>query len=293
MSTPTLFAHQIHHKNIPSDGKYVLTPFNIFHDYLVVDCKDGRFFEEHNEMYCEIPVGREILQKYSHYIPHTKGIDVGNSYVDYEEIIDFESVFISGIDELGFMSKDRSDRPFIMYHKNGQFCMDVMERGTPQCMFEGLRGWHDLDLPENFEVLNQVRLNEKQLDFVMKGLTFFEKNGILPDTKETDKTCRGFSIREFEMENKAKCSMQESSTATSDCIWFGVTHPAIRVGDKFFEKEEDFANAAFCGEIENYSIPFKIKHCSLPSRIEISTYYAKPMLEVMNIILKRMKETQK
>lgn len=40
-----------------------------------------------------------------------------------------------------------------------------------------------------------------------------------------DKTFRGFAIGEFEDRYGVKCSIQDSSIATEDCIWLGPTDP--------------------------------------------------------------------
>jgi hypothetical protein len=40
-----------------------------------------------------------------------------------------------------------------------------------------------------------------------------------------DKTARGFDITEFLDCYGNKCSLQKSSIATQDCIWFGVDDP--------------------------------------------------------------------
>ena len=41
-------------------------------------------------------------------------------------------------------------------------------------------------------------------------------------------TNRGFSISEFEDKNFSKCSLQESSSATERCVWFGCDDIELR-----------------------------------------------------------------
>ncbi len=44
-----------------------------------------------------------------------------------------------------------------------------------------------------------------------------------------EKTERGFSFHEFEDRYGAKCSLQKSSLATEDAIWFGVDDPNPKI----------------------------------------------------------------
>jgi hypothetical protein len=42
-------------------------------------------------------------------------------------------------------------------------------------------------------------------------------------------TGRGFRIGKFEDRDGVKCSVQESSLATEECIWFGVSDPEPKI----------------------------------------------------------------
>lgn len=44
-----------------------------------------------------------------------------------------------------------------------------------------------------------------------------------------EKTLRGFDITEFIDRYGQKCSLQKSSLAFEDCIWFGITNPIPQV----------------------------------------------------------------
>ena len=52
--------------------------------------------------------------------------------------------------------------------------------------------------------------------------------------KTFNKTSRGFSFWEFKDAYKMKCSIQKSSLATEDAIWFGVddTQPRVMIPGK-------------------------------------------------------------
>lgn len=286
----TLFAFQIHHKNIPEDGLYSLLPFNIFNEYITVRAVDGLFytFDENNK---EKLMEKDSVAQYSHYVHYKKDRDIGNTAIERQEVIDYNSVFMDGVDELGFIFEDRAERPFIMYPYQNTFCMNIFESSSPECMYEGRIGWHKFDMPDDSKVLNQVLFNEKELKSVIKALKYFKKTGYLPDYDQ--KTSRGFNLREFTMQNNEVFTLQESSNAMADCIWMGVPHPSIQVGKTIFKDEKEFIDAAYNGFIKGYPMPSKIKHCNLPSRIEISTYYVDPMIEIMEIILQKMKDFEK
>ncbi len=285
-----LFAFQIHHKNIPNDGLYILIPFNIFKEYITVRSIDGLFYylHENNE---DRPIPQNKIKQYSHYVPYDKDIDIDNTPIERQEIIDYSSVLLGDINELGFLFEDRSGRSFIMYQYKDSFCMDVMEYNEPECMYEGQIGWHKLNMPDDSKVLNQVQLNEKELKSVIASFKHFKKTGYLPN--DDQKTSRGFNFREFTMQNNEVFTLQESSSAMADCIWMGVAHPSIQIGKTIFKDQQEFVDAAYNGFIKGYPMPSKIKHCNLPSRIEISTYYVDPMLKIMDVILGKMKEFKK
>lgn len=46
-------------------------------------------------------------------------------------------------------------------------------------------------------------------------------------------TSRGFALIEFSDSYEQDCSLQKSSSAEEDCIWFGVTNPYVRVMARF------------------------------------------------------------
>ena len=45
---------------------------------------------------------------------------------------------------------------------------------------------------------------------------------------EKSTTARGFSITEFSDQYGEKCSLQKSSLATEDCVWFGIDEPKVQ-----------------------------------------------------------------
>jgi hypothetical protein len=49
---------------------------------------------------------------------------------------------------------------------------------------------------------------------------------------KSKKTIRGFTLIEFDDLYEQKCSLQKSSIATTDAIWFGVDNTGERLGDK-------------------------------------------------------------
>lgn len=50
---------------------------------------------------------------------------------------------------------------------------------------------------------------------------------IAAQKKALKHTARGFAYREFVDHYGHKCSLQKSSLATEDCIWFGVDNPKL------------------------------------------------------------------
>jgi len=54
-------------------------------------------------------------------------------------------------------------------------------------------------------------------------------NAIKIEKMKIDKTGRGFDISEFTDRYGAKCSIQKSSLATEDAIWFGVDDPDPKI----------------------------------------------------------------
>jgi len=46
---------------------------------------------------------------------------------------------------------------------------------------------------------------------------------------KTSKTCRGFSYIEFKDRYGESCSLQKSSLATENCIWFGIDDPDPKI----------------------------------------------------------------
>ncbi len=51
------------------------------------------------------------------------------------------------------------------------------------------------------------------------------------------KTQRGFDFTEFKDRYNISCSLQKSSIATEDCIWFGVDKPEVKALAKILHPE--------------------------------------------------------
>lgn len=290
MSTKTLKAKEIHESNIISDGFYVLTPFYLFDPYLYVRCKNGIFYKKNTEESALIPIDKKLLDKYSHYIEYFDGIDVGNSYVNYEEIIEYSTIFMNGTDNVGFLFTDCNQQSFILSTIDDKFSMQLVFDGNMTCMKEGFIGWHDIDLPNNFDILNSVLLSEKELVDLMKNLTYFGKEYCLPNIKNKKTSDRGYSSFSYNMINDSEFSIQESSSGCGSRLWVGVSSPRIKHEGIIYKDSKDFFNAAYKNKIDSYNVDYKVKSIDLPSRIHISNYYCDPMLKVMNILLKQIKE---
>lgn len=81
------------------------------------------------------------------------------------------------------------------------------------------------------------------------------------------KTQRGFSIKEFTDLYGEKCSIQESSLATEDAIWFGVDNPKLTV----FENEN-------MGKYLNVEMP---NHFRVSSRMHLSREQISELLPIL------------
>lgn len=93
-------------------------------------------------------------------------------------------------------------------------------------------------------------------------------------------TQRGFALAKFEDRNGLKCSLQKSSLATEDAIWFGVddaepvimARDAIRMGLKPVEG----------GENDNGWVPFEIpKEVLLHTRMHLTQDQVKALLPAL------------
>jgi len=93
-------------------------------------------------------------------------------------------------------------------------------------------------------------------------------------------TQRGFALAKFEDRNGLKCSLQKSSLATEDAIWFGVddaepvimARDAIRMGLKPVEG----------GEKDNGWVPFEIpKEVLLHTRMHLTQDQVKALLPAL------------
>lgn len=83
-------------------------------------------------------------------------------------------------------------------------------------------------IPKNHQVLlySQSGLMQGYLNTLNKRLELLAPaKEVTVDLKRTE-TARGFSLIEFEDHNDTPCSLQKSSLATEDAIWFGVNDPA-------------------------------------------------------------------
>jgi len=83
------------------------------------------------------------------------------------------------------------------------------------------------------------------------------------------KTQRGFNIEEFTDLYGEKCSIQESSLATEEAIWFGIDDPELTV----FEDEN----------MGKYLVTKMPKHFSVSSRMHLSR---KQVAEILPILQK-------
>jgi hypothetical protein len=90
------------------------------------------------------------------------------------------------------------------------------------------------------------------------------------------KTERGFAISEFTDRYGAKCSLQESSLATENAIWFGVddANPQIMASDA---KRLGIPTDANSGWIK-YEIP---KEVSLSTRMHLTQDMVKELLPTL------------
>ena len=84
---------------------------------------------------------------------------------------------------------------------------------------------------------------------------------------EKKKTERGFTYNEFEDLYGEKCSIQKSSLATDDAIWFGVDNPKLVV----FENEN----------MGKYIVADMPKNFSVHSRMHLTRDQVKELLPIL------------
>lgn len=93
---------------------------------------------------------------------------------------------------------------------------------------------------------------------------------------EVNKTCRGFGIVEFEDRYGSKCSLQKSSLATEDAIWFGCddANPIIMASQA---KQHGVETEETCGWVE-FPIP---KEVSLTTRMHLTQEQVIELLPIL------------
>jgi len=98
-------------------------------------------------------------------------------------------------------------------------------------------------------------------------------------------TNRGFDYIEFKDFGDNECSIQKSSLAYVDCIWFGVNNPdpqimardAIRLGLKPVEG----------GELDNGWVPFNVpKEVLMTTRMHLTRKQVKELLPILKHFVK-------
>jgi len=72
-----------------------------------------------------------------------------------------------------------------------------------------------------------------------------------------EKTCRGFSLNKFTDRYGDECSIQKSSLATEDAIWFGVDDPKPQIMASDAIKLGLETNGETCGWVP-YEIPKEV-----------------------------------
>lgn len=100
---------------------------------------------------------------------------------------------------------------------------------NPQQILPGKIGWHSIKMPVDYVANNKMQLNVEQIKLLLPHLMAFVRSGELkPDSSDMfaeamaiDYTGRGFSIINFADITGRACSLQKSSLATEDAIWFG------------------------------------------------------------------------
>ena len=102
---------------------------------------------------------------------------------------------------------------------------------------------------------------------------------------KTSKTARGFGLVEFTDTKGASCSIQKSSAACEDCIWFGIddadpqimARDAIRLGLK---PEEG-------GEKDNGWVPFAVPgEVLFTTRMHLNREQVKAILPILKQFVK-------
>ena len=93
---------------------------------------------------------------------------------------------------------------------------------------------------------------------------------------ETKKTLRGFAYSDFLDRYDHSCSIQKSSLATEDCIWFGIDDPEPKI---LASQAEDFGIQTLetTGWIP-YPVPTAV---SLNTRMHLSQDQVKELLPIL------------
>lgn len=89
-------------------------------------------------------------------------------------------------------------------------------------------------------------------------------------------TARGFSLYNFQDRNGEKCSLQQSSIATEDCIWLGIddADPQIMASDA---KKLGLPTNTDCGWVP-YHIPSEVL---LSTRMHLTRKQVKALLPIL------------
>lgn len=93
-------------------------------------------------------------------------------------------------------------------------------------------------------------------------------------------TNRGFRLLEFIDRYGCKCSIQESSLATEDAIWFGVSNPNPQIMASQ-AKEFGIETSETCGWIE-YPIPDEVL---IHTRMHLTREQVKELLPILQLFV--------
>ena len=91
---------------------------------------------------------------------------------------------------------------------------------------------------------------------------------------ETEYTARGFAYSEFEDRNDVKCSIQKSSIATEDCIWFG----ANEIGLQHFKAGDGWNEVKLTDTIK--------EHYNANTRMHLSVEQVKEIIPILQYFVK-------
>lgn len=228
-------------------------------------------------------ISKEDLNDFSHYCKYEVGLDIKNTHVEYQREIKYKSYYSEKYKTTVYEFKDCKSYDFIIFKNDkNNICFETLDI-KPLCIKD--IGWKTLILPENFSIYKTVELNTEDVNILKNLFQFFQENKELPDFLGTD--FRGFKDGLMFDVNDAEIRISESS-ACGYRLWFGHINEKISYNNKNYTRDsfcEGLKNNDF-SEINKLNKTNSFNKLLITSDFEVSHFYMKPIIEVLEILSK-------